>query len=100
MRPTPTYTLAAGLSWPFLYGLFRLRARGRENLPREGGYVLASNHLSSLDPWPLGLPIWPQRFLRFMAKSELYWFPLSLLVKSAGAFPVRRGQKDTVAIET
>jgi 1-acyl-sn-glycerol-3-phosphate acyltransferase len=100
MRPTPTYTLAAGLGWPILYGLFRLRARGRENLPREGGYVLASNHLSSLDPWPLGLPIWPQRFLRFMAKSELYWFPLSLLVKSAGAFPVRRGQKDTVAIET
>jgi 1-acyl-sn-glycerol-3-phosphate acyltransferase len=99
VRPTPTYTVIAALSWPFLYGLFRLRARGRENLPREGGFVLACNHLSSFDPWPLGLPIWPRRFLRFMAKSELYWFPLSTIANGAGAFPVRRGQKDTVAID-
>jgi 1-acyl-sn-glycerol-3-phosphate acyltransferase len=35
-----------------------------------------------------------------MAKSELYWFPLSLIVDGAGAFPVHRGQRDTVAIET
>jgi 1-acyl-sn-glycerol-3-phosphate acyltransferase len=34
-----------------------------------------------------------------MAKSELYWFPLSTIANGAGAFPVRRGQKDTVAIE-
>jgi 1-acyl-sn-glycerol-3-phosphate acyltransferase len=100
MRPTPTYTAIAILSWPFLYGLFRLRSRGRDNLPRDGGFVLASNHLSSFDPWPLGLPIWPGRFLRFMAKSELYWFPMSAVANGAGAFPVRRGQKDTVAIET
>jgi 1-acyl-sn-glycerol-3-phosphate acyltransferase len=100
MRPTPTYTVIAGLSWPVLYGLFRLRAQGRENLPREGGFVLACNHLSSFDPWPLGVPIWPRRFLRFMAKSELYWFPLSAIANGAGAFPVRRGQQDTVAIET
>jgi 1-acyl-sn-glycerol-3-phosphate acyltransferase len=100
MRPTPTYSVIAGLSWPVLYGLFRLRARGTENLPEEGGFVLACNHLSSFDPWPLGLPIWPRRFLRFMAKSELYWFPLSAIANGAGAFPVRRGQKDTVAIET
>ena len=83
-----------------LYGLFRLDARGRENIPSEGGFVLACNHVSSFDPWPLGLPIWPRRFLRFMAKSELYWFPLSVVIRGAGAFPVRRGQRDTVAIET
>ncbi len=100
MRPTTTYSVIAGLSAPFLYGLFRLRARGRENLPPEGGYVLACNHVSSFDPWPLGLPLWPKRFLRFMAKAELYWFPLRLIVDGAGAFPVHRGQKDTAAIET
>ena len=99
MRPTAVYNVIAVLSAPVLYGLFRLRARGRENLPAEGGYVLACNHVSSLDPWPLGLPLWPRRFLRFMAKSELYWFPLRLIVAGAGAFPVRRGQGDTVAIE-
>jgi 1-acyl-sn-glycerol-3-phosphate acyltransferase len=100
MRPSPTYSVIAGLSWPFFYGLFRLRAKGSENLPQDGGFVLASNHLSSIDPWPLGLPIWPRRFLRFMAKSELYWFPLSLIANGAGAFPVRRGQHDTVAMDT
>jgi len=90
----------AVLSWPVLYGLFRLHARGRENIPREGGFVLACNHVSSFDPWPLGLPIWPRRFLRFMAKSELYWFPLTLILNGAGAFPVRRGQADAEAIDT
>ena len=100
MRPTATYNAVAVLSWPTLYGLFRLRARGRRNLPAAGGYVLACNHVSSFDPWPLGLPLWPRRFLRFMAKSELYWWPLRLVVDGAGAFPVRRGQADTEAIET
>jgi 1-acyl-sn-glycerol-3-phosphate acyltransferase len=46
------------------------------------------------------MPLWPERGLRFMAKSELYWFPMSKVVDGAGAFPVRRGQRDTVAMET
>lgn len=100
MRPTGTYNAVALLSWPILRGLFRLHARGRENVPREGGFVLACNHVSSFDPWPLALPLWPHRFLRFMAKSELYWFPLRLVLDGAGAFPVRRGQADVEAIET
>jgi 1-acyl-sn-glycerol-3-phosphate acyltransferase len=100
VRPTRTYSAIAALSWPILIGLFRLHARGRENIPREGGFVLACNHVSSFDPWPLGLPLWPQRFLRFMAKSELYWFPLTLILNGVGAFPVRRGQADAEAIET
>src|SRR5258707_4017039 len=46
------------------------------------------------------MPLWPRIGLRFMAKSELYWFPLDKLIDGAGAFPVHRGQHDTVAIET
>jgi 1-acyl-sn-glycerol-3-phosphate acyltransferase len=99
VRPPLAYQVVAGLSWPVLYGLFRLRARGRENLPASGGYVLACNHVSSLDPWPLGLPLWPRRWLRFMAKSELYWWPLRLVLNGAGAFKVRRGLRDREAIE-
>ncbi len=90
--------VVALLSWPLLYGLFRLRARGREHLP-DGGYVLASNHNSNFDPWPLGLPLFPRRHLRFMAKSELYWTPFKQFANAVGAFPVRRGERDTVAIE-
>ena len=94
------YLLLAVLSWPVIRFLFRLRARGIENVPRLGGCVLAANHVSNLDPWPLGLPLFPHRFLRFMAKSELYWFPLGQLISLGGAFPVRRGEQDTEAIET
>ena len=99
MRPSALYNVIAGLSWPILHVLYRLEARGIENLP-EGGYVLACNHVSSFDPWPLGLPLWPRTWLRFMAKSELYWFPMKLVVDGAGAFPVKRGQRDVAAIET
>jgi 1-acyl-sn-glycerol-3-phosphate acyltransferase len=76
-----------------------MRARGVENLPATG-FVLAANHISNFDPWPLGIPLWPRRYLRFMAKSELYWWPLGSLLSAAGAFPVRRGKGDVEAIET
>jgi 1-acyl-sn-glycerol-3-phosphate acyltransferase len=99
MRPTPLYNLIGILSAPVLYGLYRLRVGGKENLP-AGGFVLACNHVSSFDPWALGMPLWPKRFLRFMAKSELYWPPMSYVLNGAGAFPVRRGQRDVQAIET
>jgi 1-acyl-sn-glycerol-3-phosphate acyltransferase len=99
-RPSPVYAVIAALSWPILRLAYRLRARGREHLPAEGGFVLAANHNSSFDPWPLGIPLFPRRFLRFMAKSELFWPPLSWIAKGGGAFPVRRGERDTVAIDT
>jgi len=91
--------LVALVSWPLLYGLFRLRTRGREHLP-VGGFVLAANHNSNFDPWPLGIPLFPRRYLRFMAKSELFWTPFKQFATAAGAFPVERGRADTEAIET
>ena len=100
MRPSTPYSVIAVLSWPVLYWLYRLRVRGRENVPATGGLVLACSHVSSFDPWPLAIPLWPRRFFRFMAKSELYWWPLKYVIAGAGAFPVRRGQGDVEAIET
>jgi len=100
MRPPPVYNVVAALTWPLLYGVYRLRVRGKENLPSSGGFVLTCNHVSSFDPWPLGMPLWPKRWLRFMAKSELYWWPMRLVLNGAGAFKVRRGQADAEAIET
>src|SRR5581483_10592571 len=75
-------------------------SRGVENLPPAGGFVLASNHNSNFDPWPLGMPLWPQRELFFMAKSELFNPVLAPLLRAVGAFPVRRGQNDVQAVET
>jgi 1-acyl-sn-glycerol-3-phosphate acyltransferase len=100
VRPPLVYDIVAVLSRPVLRGLFRLRDSGSENVPATGGCVLACNHLSSFDPWPLGMPLWPHRWLRFMAKSELYWWPATLLLDAAGAFKVQRGRADVEAIET
>jgi 1-acyl-sn-glycerol-3-phosphate acyltransferase len=99
-RPSALYAVIAALSWPILRLVFRLRARGRDHLPAEGGFVLAANHWSNFDPWPLGLPLFPRRFLRFMAKSELFWPPLGWIVRAGGGFRVRRGQRDDEAVET
>ena len=98
-RPSAPYLLIGGVSWPLVKTLFRLRSRGLENLP-GGGYVLAANHNSNFDPWVLGLPLYPRRFLRFMGKSELFFTPLKQLIVACGAFPVRRGERDLEAIET
>jgi 1-acyl-sn-glycerol-3-phosphate acyltransferase len=99
VRPSPFYLFVGAISWPIVRWLFRLRDEGVENLPREGGYVLAANHTSNLDPWPLGLPLWPKRYLRFMAKSELFWWPMGPIITAGGAFPVRRGERDVEAIQ-
>ena len=98
-RPSPVYLFVAAVTWPVLMVLFRLRARGREHLP-EGGFVLAANHNSNFDPWPLGIPLFPRRYLRFMAKSELFWTPFKQFATAAGAFKVRRGQHDAEAMAT
>ena len=100
MRPSPFYLFAGLLSWPILHGPYRLRAEGVENLPESGGFVLAANHTSNFDPWPLAMPLWPRRFLRFMAKSELYWWPLGSIITAGGGFPVRRGERDVEAMQT
>src|SRR5919205_3229184 len=96
---SPLYLLAGAISLPFVRVGFRLRARGVENLP-PGGFVLAANHTSNFDPWPLAMPLFPRRQLRFMAKSELFNPILGPILTAGGAFPVRRGEADHRAIET
>ena len=98
-RPSWLYSLVAVLSWPVLKVAFRLRATGREHVP-DGGCVVAANHWSNFDPWPLGVPLFPRRFLRFMAKKELFWPPLGWIVRAGGGFRVDRGKRDQHAIDT
>jgi 1-acyl-sn-glycerol-3-phosphate acyltransferase len=97
-RPSWLYFVVAALSWPVLKVMFRHRATGISNVPSVGGYVMAANHCSNFDPWPLALPFFPHRFFRFMAKAELFWFPLSAVITAGGGFKVRRGERDEEAV--
>ncbi|HSS81331.1 MAG TPA: lysophospholipid acyltransferase family protein [Gaiellaceae bacterium] len=96
---SPLYLVIGSLSWPVVKGLYRLRARGLEHIP-EGGFVLAANHTSNFDPWPLGIPFLPRRQLRFMAKAELFNPILAPILRAGGAFKVRRGEGDVGAMQT
>ena len=98
-RPTRLYCLIASVSRPIVQHVYRLRVRGLENVPARGGFVVAANHTSNLDPWPLGIALWP-RPLHFMVKHEAWWPPLKWLLAAVGSFPVRRGEADVRALVT
>ena len=76
----------------------RLRIEGLEHVPRQGGVVLASNHLSMFDtlviPYSINRSHGPYRVWA-PAKEELFRNAIaSLCLRSWGVFPVRRGRND------
>ncbi len=96
LQPFYRFCLAAG--WPILRGPYRFRATGSDLLP-SSGFVLASNHESNFDPWPLALAVSPRQLL-FMTKAEAFTSVLGPLLRAGGAFPVQRGKRDAEAFET
>ncbi len=80
--------------------LFRVHAHDSENEPteEEGPYIIASNHMSNIDPVFLCASTDHQQ-PHFMAKKELFKVPLlNKLVKALGAYPVDRKGADVGAI--
>jgi 1-acyl-sn-glycerol-3-phosphate acyltransferase len=79
--------------------IYRVRAIGVENVPKDGPLVLAPNHFSQMDHFFVGLYL--RRKIRFMAKSQMFGPPvLTYIYKHGGVFPVRRGQHDEEAFKT
>jgi len=75
----------------------RARAYGRERVPREGGVVLAVNHLHWIDVPMLGAM--SPRNLDFVAKAEAIDFPgLGKFLSWHGTIGVRRGESDREAV--
>ncbi len=79
--------------------LYEVEYVGAENIPEEGGFILASNHINALDPVAIGLGI-EKRQLHFMGKKELFENPIAkcFLTKLNG-FPIVRGAADTAALD-
>lgn len=94
-----TYTAARILvTLPTLL-IYRVRAIGLANVPREGALVLAPNHFSQMDHFFVGLYL--RRKIRFMAKSQLFGpRVLTYIYKHGGVFPIRRGHRDDEAFKT
>jgi 1-acyl-sn-glycerol-3-phosphate acyltransferase len=94
-----SYRAIAALSRPLVVGVYGLRVGGLEHLPAEGGFVIAANHTSNFDPWPLGLALYPRQ-LHFMAKVELFNPLFTPIFERTGVFPVRRGERDPESFRT
>ena len=79
---------------PIVRTAFRPWVTGHENIPKSGGVILASNHLSFIDS--VFLPLMIDRQVSFLAKSDYYtgtgvkgWF-IRTFLKSAGMLPIDR----------
>ncbi|HSI81897.1 MAG TPA: 1-acyl-sn-glycerol-3-phosphate acyltransferase [Solirubrobacterales bacterium] len=95
------YLLARLILQPAFLIWFRLQRAGREHARVKGGLVVASNHRSFLDPFVVGMMLPWRRQAQFVAKVELFdsrW--QAWILNRLGAFPIRRGQSDEIAMET
>ncbi|MDX6561100.1 MAG: 1-acyl-sn-glycerol-3-phosphate acyltransferase [Gaiellales bacterium] len=94
------YDLVRGTSALLLRTVFRMSTEGLENVPLEGGVVIAPMHRSYIDTLAVGVSLRGRRF-RAMAKYELFFVPvIGRAIALGGGFPVRRGVQDAAAYET
>ncbi|MGW8484125.1 lysophospholipid acyltransferase family protein [Microbacterium sp. NPDC055903] len=89
------YALGRAVIGPLARMIYRPRVEGRENVPRTGAVIFASNHLSFIDS--IAIPVAAPRPVHFLAKSS-YFEGTGIsgalqrtFFESIGAIPVRRG---------
>ena len=85
------YKLAANVVKMFLsVNGSKAKVYGLENIPEEGGFVIACTHNGYVDILNLGVSIYP-REIHFMAKKQLFDMKsIGWLIKRLNAFPVDR----------
>jgi 1-acyl-sn-glycerol-3-phosphate acyltransferase len=90
--------IARSLSYIFLRVFCGFEIRGQENVPRKGGFILAGNHMSYLDPVAFAAAC--PRALSFMARDTLFNRPFfGAFIRSLQAFPLKRNAADLGAIK-
>jgi 1-acyl-sn-glycerol-3-phosphate acyltransferase len=95
------YLFARIVLQPFFLIYLRLSRQGRGNAQIKGATIVAANHRSFLDPFVIGTCLPWNKPMNYVAKVELFekrW--QGFLLCRVGAFPIRRGEADELAIET
>ena len=91
------YDVVKGLLWLFFRLGFGLEVLGQDRVPTTGAFLLASNHVSYLDPPLIGVAC-PRR-LSFMAQADLFkHLLLGAFLRGVHAIPLRRGEGDLGAM--
>lgn len=91
------YTLVKPIVKLLFYTLYRPTIKGRENIPKNGPFVLAGNHTKWLDSVML-VSVTPKNQVHFLAKEELWHGKGWIVVKAMGCIPVNRKIHDKDAL--
>ena len=93
------YSLSKFLIVCFAKIFFKIKVKGKEVFPRQSPFILASNHISYLDPLVVGGSC--PRKLSYLAKEELFRNKLMRFwMNNVGAVPLKRGKADIEAMRT
>lgn len=77
---------------------YKIEYVGTENVPDKGGFILAANHVGTLDPVFIAVGV-KNRQIHYMGKKELFENPFTnWLFTKANAFPVARGKADSASL--
>lgn len=95
---TNTYRLAQTLSFFYFKIFHRFEIKGLDNVPATNSFILASNHLSFLDPPLVGCKV--KRNLHYFARDSLFNGPLGYLIRRLNSIPVNRGQLDLSTLKS
>ncbi|MGO1230469.1 lysophospholipid acyltransferase family protein [Glutamicibacter arilaitensis] len=91
------YTMTRSSIRGIIHGVCRAEVTGLENVPKEGGFIVASNHLSFFDS--LIIQALTPRDVAFFAKAEYFTTPglkgkmMKTFFESVGSIPVQRGEQ-------
>lgn len=90
---TPFRKILVALLKPGFRLIMNMHVDGLAHLPLDGPVVIACNHVTNFDVFPMQFSL--PRPIFFMGKAELFKFPLmDAALRNLGAFPVYRGEKD------
>ena len=95
------YCIIVTAAWLVWHIGFRIRVIGRENLPQEGGFVLAPNHISAIDPvFVVIARFWGKRLL-IMAKEEILQVNpvFTWMFRHVGVVGIERGRGDVNVVD-
>ena len=95
------YCFIVTAAWLVWHIGFRIRVIGRENLPKEGGFVLAPNHISAIDPvFVVIARFWGKRLL-IMAKEEILQVNpvFTWMFRHVGVVGIERGRGDVNVVD-
>jgi len=77
--------------------IMTMEVTGLENFPRQGAVIVAANHVTNFDVFPMQFVL--PRPIFFMGKAELFKNPLmDVILRNLSGFPVHRGEKDVWAM--